>query len=197
MPLKQSYASADSTRRSQLRYRRLVWFGCLLLSALPTLAQIRGGAEAVPFTPGDHVILDEDYTSIPLGGQVPGWEILKGNYEVAEFQGQRWLRPLAFATQLVRRVQIPEEFSLEFTTFLFPEAGPVLRVFLATEEDLTYEYGFGPDGPAHVTLGFSAATIPTTMVSGPGAACRERGRCMNSSPKARTNSRPTNRIGLL
>lgn len=135
------------------RFWLTISFGFLLgLSALPVVAQIRGGEEAAPFTPGDHVILDEDYASIALGGQVPNWKILNGSYEVAEFQGNRWLRPLASATQIVRRVQIPRDFSLEFTTYLFPEAGPVLRIFLATEEDLTYEYGFGPDGPAHVTL---------------------------------------------
>ncbi len=126
-------------------YQAVLAFGLLLgLSALPIAAQIRGGEEAASFTPGDHVILDEDYTSIPLGGQVPNWQILQGSYEVAEFQKHRWLRPLTAMTLLVRRVQFPRDFSLEFTVYLFAEGGPYLEARLLTEKDLEEAGGSGP-----------------------------------------------------
>jgi len=113
-------------------------------------AQIRGGAETAQFEPGDHVLYQEDLSGTPIGAQVEGWEILQGSYEVAEFQDRRWFRPLAYNTHILRRMDFPQDFSVEFTTYLFEPGEAELRVFLHTEEDMKREVG--PDGYAQVYL---------------------------------------------
>jgi len=113
-------------------------------------AQIRGGAETARFEPGDRILYQEDLSGTPIGSQVEGWEILQGSYEVAEFQDRRWFRPLAYNTHILRRMDFPQDFSVEFTTYLFEPGEAELRVFLHTEEDI--KRGVGPDGYAQVYL---------------------------------------------
>ncbi|MDQ7041817.1 MAG: hypothetical protein Q9M35_12845 [Rhodothermus sp.] len=119
--------------------------------AASTHAQIRGGAETATFAPGDLARYQEDLSGTPVGGQVEGWEIVKGSYEVAEFQGKRWFRPLDRDTRILLPLPFPQEFSIEFTTHLFSQAGPRLKMFLYTARDLERER-MGPDGPAQVYL---------------------------------------------
>ena len=113
-------------------------------------AQIRGGAETARFEPGDRILYQEDLSGTPIGEQVEGWEILQGSYEVAEFQDRRWFRPLAYNTHILRRVDFPQDFSVEFTVYLFEPGNAELRVFLHTEEEV--RRGPGPDGPAQIYL---------------------------------------------
>ncbi len=113
-------------------------------------AQTRGGAETAQFEPGDLVLYQEDLSGTPIGAQVEGWEIINGSYEVAEFQGKRWFRPLVFDTHILRRLRLPQEFSVEFTAYFFEPGSAELRAFLHTEEELNR--GAGPDGPAQVYL---------------------------------------------
>ncbi|ACY47547.1 hypothetical protein [Rhodothermus marinus] len=114
-------------------------------------AQIRGGAETAQFEPGDHVLYQEDLSGTPIGAQVEGWEIVRGSYEVAEFLDKRWFRPLERDTRMLRPLPFPQDFSVEFTTYLSAEAGARLKVFLYTARDLERER-MGPDGPAQVYL---------------------------------------------
>jgi len=112
-------------------------------------AQIRGGAETAQFEPGDMVIYQEDLSGTPIGEQVEGWKIVRGSYEVAEFQGKRWLRPLEGDTRILRSLAFPQDFSVEFTTYLSAEAGAHLKLFLYTARDLERER-MGPDGPSQL-----------------------------------------------
>ncbi len=114
-------------------------------------AQIRGGAETAQFEPGDMVIYQEDLSGTPIGEQVEGWKIVRGSYEVAEFQGKRWLRPLEGDTRILRSLAFPQDFSVEFTTYLSAEAGAHLKLFLYTARDLERER-MGPDGPSQLYL---------------------------------------------
>ncbi|WP_161552339.1 hypothetical protein [Rhodothermus marinus] len=114
-------------------------------------AQIRGGAETAQFEPGDHVLYQEDLSGTPIGAQVEGWEIVRGSYEVAEFLDRRWFRPLERDTRMLRPLAFPQDFSVEFTTYLSAEAGARLKLFLYTARDLERER-MGPDGPAQVYL---------------------------------------------
>ncbi|WP_397546299.1 hypothetical protein ABUL39_09770 [Rhodothermus marinus] len=114
-------------------------------------AQIRGGAETAQFEPGDHVLYQEDLSGTPIGAQVEGWEIVRGSYEVAEFLDRRWFRPLERDTRVLRLLTFPQDFSVEFTTYLSAEAGARLKVFLYTARDLERER-MGPDGPSQVYL---------------------------------------------
>ncbi len=121
-----------------------------LLSSQDGWTQIRGGAETAEFEPGDRVLYQEDLSGTSIGEQVEGWEILQGSYEVAEFQDQRWFRPLTYDTHILRRMDFPQDFSVEFTTYLFEPGNAELRVFLHTEEEV--RRGPGPDGPAQIYL---------------------------------------------
>jgi hypothetical protein len=96
------------------------------------------------------VLYQEDLSGMPIGAQVEGWELVRGSYEVAEFQGKRWFRPLDFDTHILRRFRFPEEFTVEFTAYFFEPGNAELRVFLHTEEEL--RRGVGPDGPAQMYL---------------------------------------------
>ncbi len=132
--------------------RCIICWGLLIgWMAVAAHAQIRGGAETAAFKPGDLALYQEDLSGTPIGAQVEGWEIVKGSYEVAEFQGKRWFRPLDRDTRILLPLSFPQEFSIEFTTFLFPQAGPHLKMFLYTARDLEREQ-MGPDGPAQVYL---------------------------------------------
>ncbi|SHK68164.1 hypothetical protein SAMN04488087_1691 [Rhodothermus profundi] len=112
-------------------------------------AQIRGGAEMAKFEPGDLVLYQEDLSGMPIGAQVAGWEIIQGSYEVAEFQDRRWFRPLTYDTHILRRIRLPQEFSVEFTAYFFEPGNAELRVFLHTAKETQR---LGPDGPAQVYL---------------------------------------------
>ncbi len=124
----------------------ILWLGC----SSAVFSQIRGGAETAKFEPGDMVLYQEDLSGTPIGSQVEGWQIVRGSYEVAEFQGKRWFRPLAYDTHILRRFHFPQEFSVEFTAYFFEPGNAELRVFLHTEEEMKRE--IGPDGPAQVYL---------------------------------------------
>ena len=131
-----------------MRYRLICWMLLGWFIAGYGYAQIRGGAETARFEPGDRILYQEDLSGTPIGSQVEGWEILQGSYEVAEFQDRRWFRPLAYNTHILRRMDFPQDFSVEFTTYLFEPGEAELRVFLHTEEDI--KRGVGPDGYAQV-----------------------------------------------
>ena len=133
-----------------MRYRLICWMLLGWFIAGYGYAQIRGGAETARFEPGDRILYQEDLSGTPIGSQVEGWEILQGSYEVAEFQDRRWFRPLAYNTHILRRMDFPQDFSVEFTTYLFEPGEAELRVFLHTEEDI--KRGVGPDGYAQVYL---------------------------------------------
>ena len=113
--------------------------------------QIRGGAETARFEAGDHVLYQERLAGVAIGSQVKGWEIVKGSYEVAEFQGKRWFRPLERDTRILYPLNFPKEFSMEFNVYLAAEAGARLKVFWYTARDLQRER-MGPDGPSQMYL---------------------------------------------
>ena len=133
-----------------MRYRLICWMLLGWFIAGYGYAQIRGGAETARFEPGDRILYQEDLSGTPIGSQVEGWEILQGSYEVAEFQDRRWFRPLSYNTHILRRIDFPQDFSVEFTTYLFEPGEAELRVFLHTEEYI--KRGVGPDGYAQVYL---------------------------------------------
>lgn len=75
--------------------------------------QIIGGAEQAKFEPGDVTLFADDFSSVPIGEPSPNFKLMQGNYEIAQFQGKKWLRPLAREVELVKPLQFPDEFSLE------------------------------------------------------------------------------------
>lgn len=113
-----------------MRYRivcRMLLLGWLVAGY--GYAQIRGGAETAQFESGDMVLYQEDLSGTPIGAQVEGWEIVRGSYEVAEFLDRRWFRPLERDTRILRSLAFPQDFSVEFTTYLSAEAGAISSCF--------------------------------------------------------------------
>lgn len=78
------------------------------------------------FVPGERVIFAEDFTRDRVGDFPRRLEFQRGNMEVAEWQGQRWLRATtARATFLVNLPEtLPERFTLELD---FVGAGSALQ----------------------------------------------------------------------
>lgn len=122
-----------------------------VLLTLPLHAQLLGGAETASFEPGDLTLYQEDLSGTPIGSPVEGWEIVRGSYEVAAFQDRRWFRPLERDTRILHPIDLPPEFSVEFTAYLSAEAGARLKLFLYTARDLERER-MGPDGPSQLYL---------------------------------------------
>lgn len=68
------------------------------------------------FVPGDRVIFTEDFTKDNVGDFPRRLVFKKGNAEVAEWQGARWLHTTTYGTEfeLVLPEKLPERFTLEF-----------------------------------------------------------------------------------
>jgi len=92
------------------------WYGAaIFLPATLLWGQILGGAETFKFEAGDLVLYQENLAGAPIGRGVEGWEVVRGSYEVAEFEGRRWFRPLQADTRILYRLDLPRDFSVEFT----------------------------------------------------------------------------------
>ena len=67
------------------------------------------------FVPGDRVIFFDDLTRDDVGNFPQRIELTKGNMEVAEWKGSRWLRGTTYCDFLVPLSEtLPERFTLEF-----------------------------------------------------------------------------------
>ena len=65
--------------------------------------------------PGERVLFAEDFTKDRVGDFPRRLELLNGNMEIVEWQGQRWLRVTGDgAFELPLPEQLPERFTLEF-----------------------------------------------------------------------------------
>jgi outer membrane protein OmpA-like peptidoglycan-associated protein len=90
----------------------------------PAAAAAKAGAPQKPgsgawvnydFVPGDRVLFYSDYSGDNVGDFPRRFELLAGNWEVAEWQGQRYLRGTANGTIALRLpTTLPERFTVEF-----------------------------------------------------------------------------------
>ncbi|MFN3420659.1 MAG: hypothetical protein ACK40X_02900 [Armatimonadota bacterium] len=113
-------------------------------------AQIIGGAEQAKFEPGDVTLFAEDFSSVPIGEPSPNFKLTRGTYEIAQFQGKKWIRPLDKGLGLTKPLRLPDEFSLEFVFYAFKDGGPWARVYLLSARGVT-EWS-GEDGERFVEL---------------------------------------------
>lgn len=123
----------------------------MLLCSAISYGQIVGGAERVKFEPGDVTLFAEDFSSVSVGEPSPSFKLMRGSYEIAEFQGKKWIRPLDIDLWLLKPIKLPEEFSVEFTFYAFKEGAPRMRFFLHSSKGLA-EWGFGGGGERFVQL---------------------------------------------
>jgi outer membrane protein OmpA-like peptidoglycan-associated protein len=81
------------------------------------------------FVPGGDVILMDDFTRDELGEFPARWKALRGNFDVAEFEGERWLR-LNGVDGLIqfKSEPLPEKWTLEFDFYQPEMTGPVFTV---------------------------------------------------------------------
>jgi hypothetical protein len=68
------------------------------------------------FVPGDHVIFMDDFTQDELGEFPARWDLKRGTFEVAEMDGERWLRCVSTSGTVRMKVPLtlPEFWTLEF-----------------------------------------------------------------------------------
>jgi len=67
------------------------------------------------FVPGDRLLFYDDYGNDRVGDFPRRFELLAGNWEVAEWQGQRYLRGTTGGTvSIPLPVTLPEQFTIEF-----------------------------------------------------------------------------------
>lgn len=67
------------------------------------------------FVPGDSVMFYDDFTQDDLGEFPARWKLVSGNFEVAEMEGQRWLRCVSDAGDIrMKAANLPELWTLEF-----------------------------------------------------------------------------------
>lgn len=70
------------------------------------------------FVPGDRVLFFDDFTNDVVGNFPQRLELLKGNMEIGEWKGRRWLRATSYADFLVPLPEIlPDRFTLEFDLY--------------------------------------------------------------------------------
>ncbi len=102
------------------------------------------------FVPGDRVMFFDDFTNDVVGNFPQRLELLKGNMEIAEWKGRRWLRATSYADFLVPLPEIlPSRFTLEFDLYA-PNDWNVLEITGTAPEDPTWyentEVAFSPYG---------------------------------------------------
>ena len=88
------------------------------------------------YVPGDSVILVDDFTQDDLGEFPARWTLVQGTFEVAEMEGQRWLRCTSDDGHIRMKVPpvLPEFWTLEFDFFCAdPAASIALTVSGQTE----------------------------------------------------------------
>jgi len=85
------------------------------------------------FTPGDKLLFYDDFSQDELGEFPAHWTLKQGTLEVAELNGQRWLRSTAidshFAMKAPAMPELPEFWTLEFDWYCPDNSGNVLNVY--------------------------------------------------------------------
>ncbi len=77
---------------------------------------IVGGREQ--FVPGDKVLFAENFSQYDIGAIPTSLEILKGQVEVALFKGQKWLRALSEDVLLQKKINLSQDFAVEWDAYL-------------------------------------------------------------------------------
>lgn len=82
------------------------------------------------FVPGDSVMFVDDFTRDDLGEFPARWKLVGGTFEVAELQGERWLRCVSNDGHIRMKVPagLPEFWTLEFDVHHMDKAGIALTV---------------------------------------------------------------------
>ncbi len=84
------------------------------------------------FIPGDRVVLYDDFTQDELGEFPVHWKLVGGTFEVADMDGERWLRCVSndghIRMKLPSMQALPEYWTLEFDFYCTEPMGSALTV---------------------------------------------------------------------
>ena len=102
------------------------------------------------FVPGDKVILADDFTQDDLGEFPARWKPVIGTFEVAESEGERWLRCMSddgtVRLRLPEATSLPEYWTLEFDFFGTEPMSSALVVRGMAKDDQTVWEATFPHG---------------------------------------------------
>ncbi len=98
------------------------------------------------YTPGDRVLFFDDFTQDELGEFPSRWKLKEGTLEVADMNGQRWLRSTAitsrFAMKMPATPSLPEYWTLELDFYCGEPSGNVLNVYGVKGDKQSWELTF-------------------------------------------------------
>lgn len=85
------------------------------------------------YVPGDKVLFFDDFSQDELGEFPVHWKLNEGTLEVAEMNGQRWLRSTSITSRFAMKVPasptLPEFWTLELDFYCGETSGNVLNVY--------------------------------------------------------------------
>ena len=86
------------------------------------------------FVPGDSILLADDFTQDELGEFPARWRLGGGTFEVAEMNGERWLRCTSDDGHILMKAAkgLPEYWTLEFDAYGF---GPDAHILVTAVDD--------------------------------------------------------------
>ena len=135
-----------------------------------------GGSEATvsavstkfDFVPGDRILLMDDFTRDELGEFPSRWKLLRGNFDIVEYEGARWLRLNGDdGLVAIKSDGLPDKWTLEFDYYHATMSGPVFTVGTLDpnlEPWIWYSAIGGPGG----TVAFSGPDGTSSNASAPG-----------------------------
>jgi outer membrane protein OmpA-like peptidoglycan-associated protein len=125
------------------------------------------------FVPGDSVLFADDFTEDELGEFPAKWKLVQGTFEVAEREGERWLRGMSndgyIRLKLPFTGPLPELWTLEFDFFgTEPLASAITVRALGDNETVAWEATYPHDTNLFFRSGevFSSTLLENSTVGG-------------------------------
>lgn len=117
------------------------------------------------YVPGDRVLFFDDFAQDELGEFPVHWKLKEGTLEVAELNGQRWLRSTSITSRFAMKVPaapaLPEFWTLEMDFYCGDTSGNVLNVFGMKGDNQSWALTFPYSGQsAYVESGKVTANTP-------------------------------------
>lgn len=120
------------------------------------------------FIPGDSVLFADDFTQDELGEFPARWRLAAGTFEVAEMNGERWLRCTSDDGHILMKVPkgLPEYWTLEFDAFGFGPNALITVAALDAKGGTVWQTTF-PSGERNLAFRcgeiFSSTTLSGTV----------------------------------
>jgi OmpA-OmpF porin, OOP family len=115
------------------------------------------------YVPGDSVILIDDFKLDDLGEFPARWRLTEGTFEVAEMDGERWLRCVSADGRVRMKLPgltvLPEFWTLEFDFYLPEKSGQALTV---AAYDRNGEFMWSGEYPQGDNMNFHSGTVFST-----------------------------------